>query len=127
MAVWTARAIPAPLTTDASGVEAEQPAVLVFAAAVLDVGQLLAQRQREFADGLLVEEVLALEHADRGHDGGGAAREDLDDVAGCDIRPPLVERDRAALDRVTAILGELQDGVARDALEDRRGVRGHDS
>ena len=40
----------APARSRRQRVEAQQPAVLVLAAAVLDVGELLAQRQRELAD-----------------------------------------------------------------------------
>src|SRR4051812_36532371 len=103
--LWLKRAI---LTGSAySAVQTDQPAVTVVAAAVLDVGQLLTQRQRQLTRGLLVEEVLALQHADRRDDRRRAAGEHLDDVAGCDIPPPVLERDRAALHRVPAVGREL--------------------
>src|SRR5690606_20805369 len=68
-------------STRGSGVEAVQPAPRVLAAAVLDVGELLAQRQAELARRLLVGEALREQRADRRDDGGRAAREHLDDVA----------------------------------------------
>ncbi len=95
-------------------------------AAVLDVGQFLAQRQGhragrrgEIAD----REVLALQLADRGHHGGGAAGEDLGDLARGHALAPFVDA-HLALDHVhAAIACQLQDAVAGDALEDAAGQR----
>src|SRR5690606_21117889 len=89
-------------TERGSGVEAQQPAVLVLTAAVLDVGELLAQREGELPGRLGILEPVPDESADRSDDSGRAAGEDLHDVTRCHTLPPLIQRHRAALDGVAA-------------------------
>src|SRR5206468_850793 len=60
--------------------EAHHPAVVVLAAAVLDVGELLAEAGRQGTGGCVERpdgEVARLQHPDRCDDRGGAAGEDL--------------------------------------------------
>src|SRR6185312_15742260 len=104
-----------------SRVQSHHPAVSVFAATVLDVGELLPQRHRQLArHGVLRAdgEVRRLQLRDGGDHRGCAAGEDLHDVSGCDAVAPLVDRHAPALHPVPAVLRQLQDRVARDALED---------
>src|SRR5690606_39086101 len=89
-------------------VEAVKPAVPVFDAAVLNAGELLAQRHRETVLDLRHHNatiIRRLDLADRGHHRGRAARERFDDVARGDTLAPLVIGNRALLDVVAAIAG----------------------
>ena len=69
---------------------------------------------------------VPLQLADRGDDRGGAAREDLDDVAAGHAVAPLVDGEPALLDLVAELAGELDDAGAGDALEDRADLGGDD-
>src|SRR5690606_22723530 len=114
---------------DRSAVEATQPAVAVVDAAVLDAGELVAQRERDA--------VVDLRHpdAERGRpdlrdgrdDRRRAARERLDDLARFGALAPLGDRDGTLLDGVPAVAPQLQDRVERDALEDRVRVGGDEA
>src|SRR4051812_29940394 len=86
-----------------------QPAGGVVGAAVLDVDERLADLHREGSrlGGALDLAAGPLQRADRRHDGGGAAGEDLGDLAGGDALAPLVDGEPALLDLVTGLPGDL--------------------
>ena len=82
--------------------EAVQPAVAVLDAPGLDALELGADLQGHVGPAGGLDHVVAVEQtADRGHDGGGAAREDLGDLARADALGPLGEGD-ATLFRITS-------------------------
>src|SRR4051794_6077229 len=90
------------------------PAEGVLGPAELDVDQLLADLTPQVAapvgrgDGAAVP----LQLADGRDDRGGAAREDLGDVAAGDSVAPLVDGELPLLDLVAQLAGELDDAGA---------------
>src|SRR5690625_2638660 len=94
-----------------------QPAVTVLRTAVLDVSEFFAQRQGEGSARLRVDETFRSQLADRRHDRRRATGEDLDDVARFHAVTPFRERNGAALDTVPTVLRQLQNRVARHAIE----------
>ena len=90
----------------------------------LDALELGADLQGHVGPAGGLDHVVAVEQtADRGHDGGGAAREDLGDLARADALGPLGEGDATLLDGQAHVPAELEDRGAGDALEDRAGER----
>src|SRR5690606_14425691 len=107
-----------------------QPAMPVGRAAVLDVGQVPADRHRHFARpgiGVADTEVVALEHADGRDAGRGAAGEDFGDLAGLHAVDPFGDVDAAFDHLVAAVAQQLDHAGAGDAFEDAAGQlrRGH--
>src|SRR6478735_1413273 len=103
--------------------ESGEPAPAVLDAAVLDVEELGTDRLGVAVDVALAPVVdrspRPAQLADRRDDGGGAAREDLEDLAAGSPLLPLLDRDAPLLGLEALLLGDLEDRAAGDALEDR--------
>src|SRR4051812_13771926 len=105
------------------------PAVRVLPDTALDAEQGLAQLQGDLAGRAVAVGPgvrLRLDMADRRDDRGGAAGEDLGEGAGGRVGAPLVQGDDTFLGGVAEVAGDLEEGVAGDALEDRAGERRRD-
>ncbi len=106
--------------------DAVHPAVLVLGHPALDAQQGLPQPQgdrprRAVAVGPGVR--LGLDVADGRDHRGGAAGEDLGQRTGRGVLAPLLEGDGALLGGVAEVPGDLEEGVAGDALQDGAGER----